>query len=114
MGMFQAATLVRGDCEFPAYLDRLVQAELDWFNSNLPIPAPFSRSYRTARKRYKSGTPHAVSWFLPDAQECISHGQTLVALLSDWTFPLTMRKTSRPGAVIYNDAWQIVAVPFRC
>lgn len=78
-----------------------------WFNSHLPVPDRLSRSRR------RGACPKAICWFKEDAAEPLLKVRELAALL-DWHGIRTRElRTGRPGYVVYEDAFQIAAVPFR-
>jgi hypothetical protein len=55
---------------------------------------------------------NGISWFKATAEEHISKIRELIALLENHGVRVEMIKTTRPGYVIYEDNFQIVAVPF--
>lgn len=107
LGVFMAARFIQESAETPGYVLDLLREHMDWFNINLERPTRFSKSNR----------PYAIEiaqcWFLPSAIEHIERARELAALLSEYTFPISMITTQRPGVIVYRDAVQIAAVPFR-
>jgi hypothetical protein len=84
-----------------------VQELLRWFNRNLPVPVRFARSRRpNACKR-------AISWFKPTASECLDRMQTLADVLHRHGCEVERLTTDRPGYVVYEDDYQVVAEVFR-
>ncbi len=53
-----------------------------------------------------------ISWFKDTAQTHIGKMREMVALLEHHDVSVRMIKTMRPGYVVYEDEFQIVAVPF--
>ncbi len=52
----------------------------------------------------------AISWFKGSAQEMISKFRDLISILEQHDYPVRMLKTERPGQILYEDEFQIVAV----
>jgi hypothetical protein len=73
--------------------------EIDWFNHNLPAPW--------------SVDPRAVFWFRPSAGAPLSRIWTVVRILEDNGEPVHVYRTRRPGIVVYEDQYQVAAVPWR-
>jgi hypothetical protein len=106
-GLFNAAHELRCAGELAEYELELVEELFRWFNRHLPIPCRFARSRKShAHKR-------AISWFKPTAQECIARMQVLASLLQEHGYPTQRLTTNRPGYVVYEDDYQVVAEVFR-
>lgn len=107
LGIFHASTIVCELEDTSQYAIDLILEQRKWFNKNLPRPHKFSRSRK----------PHALeialSWYRPSATEFIERSRVLANLLSDQIFPITMVKSLNPGVIVYEDDYQVVAVPFR-
>lgn len=80
---------------------------LCWFNRNLPIPGQFSRS----KKRDACGK--AVCWFKDSAALFIRRMRELAVMLEQHNICVEMLRTVKPGYIVYEDPYQIVAIPFR-
>jgi hypothetical protein len=80
---------------------------LNWFNRHLPFPDRFSRSGR----RHACGK--GICWFKDSAARYIRKVRELAAMLETHGLSVEMLRTSKPGYVVYEDPYQIVAVPFR-
>ena len=80
---------------------------LNWFNDHLPFPNRFSRSKR------RNACGKAVCWFKDGADRHISKVRELVTLLGRHDVRVEMLWTDRPGYVVYEDRYQVAAVPFR-
>jgi hypothetical protein len=74
-----------------------------WFNENLQKPTSFGRD--TLRL--------GICWFKTDASEHISRIWAMVRILERNGIYVKKIITSKPGYVIYEDEWQLVAEPFR-
>jgi hypothetical protein len=107
MGVFHAAdSLLAWECLDFADAE-LLRNLLAWFNRHLPIPRRFARS----RRPHSPGK--ALSWFRAEANAYVDRVRQLAALLSGHGLTTQMLRTKRPGFVVYEDAYQVVAIPFR-
>ena len=78
----------------------------EWLVENLKEPYQFSRS-----KKYHAKNV-ALSWFKDSAVEHIAKMRSLIAILDTHGLQVEMLRTSRPGYIIYEDEFQVVAEPF--
>ncbi len=76
---------------------------LSWFADNLEKPTSFGRG---ALRR-------GICWFKTGANEHISRIWQIVRILERNGIYVKKLKTERPGYVVYEDEWQLVAEPFR-
>lgn len=106
-GVFHAAYQLRDRGVLDSREDSQCDALLEWFNRNLPIPIRFTRS-----RRLKAPSK-AICWFKAKAGKFINRVQELVTLLERNGVPTEMLRTQRPGFVVYEDQYQVAAVPFR-
>lgn len=74
-----------------------------WFDQNLDKPASFGRG--------KSSL--GISWFKLAAADHIKQIWQMVRILERHGIYVQKIKTERPGYVVYEDEWQVVAEPFR-
>ena len=74
-----------------------------WFNENLEKPTSFGRD------KLRLG----ICWFKTDATEHISRIWQMVQILERNSIYVKKIRTDKPGYVIYEDDWQLVAEPFR-
>ncbi len=106
-GLFQAARRLRDS----HILERHDLQELDdlreWFGLYLRVPARFARSRRSGARS------EAICWFRPRARDHICRMRQMAAILARYDMPTVTVTTSRPGYIVYEDAHQIAAVPFR-
>jgi hypothetical protein len=78
-----------------------------WLESNLPIPARFARKRNMSHKH-----THGVSWIRVSAIEVLTHLHALADLVRLQGYVIEILQTERPGYVVYEDQWQVVAEPF--
>jgi hypothetical protein len=57
-------------------------------------------------------TNTGISWFRPEATQHVEKAFELCGVLQELGYPITVLKTTRPGFIVYEDAYQIVAEPF--
>ena len=74
---------------------------LDWLEDNLHVPEELKR---WANRR-------AVCWFKPGAREPIARIWQMKSLIEPYGYWITVRKTWEPGLIVYEDGWQVAAIP---
>ena len=84
-----------------------LKAIFAWFNKNLPPPAKMSRTRNANHKKKR-----ALSWFKDTAHLHLQYAREVVALMEAHDVVVEMISTDRPGYVVYEDEFQIVAEPF--
>jgi hypothetical protein len=102
-GIFQAAALAIEWGDIKGYdadeLNRLRQ----WFSGNLEAPTSFGRD------KLRRG----ICWFKPTAEEHISRIWEMAGILERNGIYIKKIRTEKPGYVVYEDDWQLVAEPFQ-
>ena len=81
---------------------------LAWFEDHLDEPEKFSRTKNDWHKDFTRG----ISWFKPTADQYIQRLWALKSHLEEWGYNIDVLKTTRPGRIVYEDEFQIVADPF--
>lgn len=88
----------------------LYQWELDahndaqnWFRDNLLVP--------DVQSKYEK--PFAISWFKSTASEHIKKMRQLTEILTAHEYDVEQLVTTRPGKIVYEDRFQIAAIPFK-
>ena len=76
---------------------------MGWLKMHLKSPTVLSEEW----------TWRAISWFKPEAIRPIEKIRRLNLILEEHGYLVEMLKTETPGKVIYEDGWQIAAIPFR-
>jgi hypothetical protein len=74
-----------------------------WFNENLEKPTSFGRDKLCL----------GICWFKTGSAEHISRIWEMVSILERNSIYVKKIRTDKPGYVIYEDEWQLVAEPFR-
>lgn len=108
LGVFHAARRLRDSSSLSQAEETLLLEIRDWFNINLKKPNRFT----SAKPPYDRKRQNGISWFKDSACVHIGKMHEMVALLKHHDVPVRMIKTARPGYVLYEDEFQIVAVPF--
>jgi hypothetical protein len=99
LGLFRALHLLEDEAVLSPRQSKRLNATLRWFNRHLPVPRGISQ--------------RSVCWFRADATELVDRLRDLVRTYKAHNFAVTVYSTSRPGRIVYEDAFQVAAVPFR-
>jgi hypothetical protein len=106
-GVFHAAAFVRGNPDTFDYDVKSLESIKNWFNCNLEAPTKFSRS----KKKYAEGI--SLSWFKNSAKEHIQRMYDIKSILEKYDILVEIINHDRPGTIIYQDEYQVSAIPFR-
>lgn len=77
-----------------------------WFNQNLEKPTQFSKS------RKKHAQFSGICWYKSSANIHINKMYELVQILKEHFIECDIIQTNKPGYIVYDDDYQIVAEPF--
>ncbi len=103
-GILRVAYELRDEVGVPSY-DRIALAEaLAWLGKHLPVPNRFGRT--------QSDRTRGVSWFKCTAREAITRVRDIARVLDESGHPVVQVETTRPGFIVYEDDFQVVAEPF--
>ena len=108
-GIFHVAYELRDAATTTSYDNDRLSELISWFKCNLSIPDRFSR-YNPKKDREKPR--RGISWFKDSATEHIAKTRELTAILEDYGYAIEQARTNRPGVIVYEDDFQIVAEPF--
>ena len=103
LGIFQEAGRLRDSEELTESDHDYLSEHLSWFNEHLTIPACLK----------EPGYHRAICWFHPRAQKPIFRIREVCALLEEYGIFIEQVESRFPGKIVYEDGWQIVAIPFR-
>ncbi len=106
-GFFSAAYALRRENRVTIHDAEKLNELLSWLDDHLDAPTRFARS------KNKHAHGKALSWFKPEAVDHIDKARDLLALLERHEIASEMLTTSKPGKVVYEDEWQIAAIPFK-
>jgi hypothetical protein len=108
-GPFGPAYEAAWDPRVPRVLQDAIWHEIDWFETNLPVPSPRKDAFCVkSRGRWY---PDGICWFVAEAREMIAHAFVLASLLRETGVPVRKVWADHAGTVLYRDRWQIVAKP---
>lgn len=102
-GIFQAATLALEWQTITGADAEEIEELKRWFNENLEKPASFGRGKNSL----------GICWFKTGAADHIARIFEMVRILERNGISVKKVKTDKPGYVVYEDEWQLVAEPFR-
>lgn len=102
-GLFQTAFICRDENLLPDYLLSPLMNEVDWFKENLPSPDEVHFDWR--------GRNVGICWFKSDAKSMIRRARRMVRICQAGDIWITQCRTTRPGHILYQDDFQIVAKP---
>lgn len=108
LGVFQAAFRLRNNGALSEKEEAAFEEIREWFNRNLKRPARFTSTKPPFYRKRQNG----ISWFKDSAQEHINKIREMAALLERHDVAVQMIKSTRPGYIVYEDDFQIVAAPF--
>ncbi len=103
LGVVHAASELQEANQLEEHEDQVIRDSFAWLNKNLPIP---TRVEAPGRRR-------AISWFKDDAEEPIAQMWSIVWILREHGVRVDVVKTSNPGRILYEDQWQVFALPLR-
>lgn len=107
MGIFEAVELLPRVGRLPDWDERRLDEISEWFGVHLPQPK------RVARSARPHGKHRALSWFKASAREHIAQARELASVLEGHDILTEMLQTDRPGYIVYEDEFQVLAEPFR-
>jgi len=99
LGIIASVRFLKERGQLPDYELEHVEEIFLWLDTHLPCP-PFTG---------KRWSRDATSWFKGSAQGMISKFRDLIAILEQYGHPVRMLRTERPGMILYEDEFQIVA-----
>ncbi len=102
-GVFMAVNELRDSNQLTPYHSEELERHLSWLKMHLKSPAILK----------EDKNERAISWFHPRAKEPIRRVRAMIEILREYDIVFDQITTKRPGYVIYEDGWQVVAKPFR-
>ena len=98
-GLFTEISYLKKKGLLEPYQVNFVNQTLDFFNTKLPCP-PFKK---------KSWPDSAISWFKDTATDYIDKMRDLKVILEENNCIVRVIITDKPGMILYEDEYQIVA-----
>jgi hypothetical protein len=105
-GIFQACRDLRDADHLDASTEAWADQIFEWFGAHLPRPERLAWSSRP------NAPERALSWFRSSAKDHVLRARELASLLETCGVQVEILRTTRPGYILYEDAWQVVAMPF--
>ena len=102
-GIITEARILEDEGNLYRHETLLLEESFAWLNEHLLCP-PFKQKFRSGE-----WTREAVCWFRAEAREPIGRLWDIVAVLREHGIPVRMVKTDRPGTIVYEDEYQVVA-----
>jgi hypothetical protein len=99
-GIIHAAWRLAEDHRFAPWAYELLREHIDWYNAHVPVP----RDIRLGR---------AICWFRPEAREAISRAWQIAELVEAIGVSVRVYRKQRPGTIVYEDAFQVTALPWQ-
>jgi hypothetical protein len=107
-GIFMSLKFLRDDYRLTTDEDVYkLKVLTGWFNDFLDKPAKFSNA------KNKNPESISLSWFKDSAKEHIQKMQELIEILERYDFVVDRLNTKNPGYIIYEDDYQVSAIPFK-
>src|SRR5260370_5102774 len=107
MGVFMAAETLRDSGQLDEADEARYDGILDWSTRRLRVPPCFFRSARSG------ADPNALCWFKTGAHPHIRKMRELLVFLERNSIATRLVRTTRPGYIVYEDDYQVAAIPFR-
>lgn len=101
LGIFQIAYRLRDADETRVHDANEIAKLLEWLKAHLHSPDELELE---ANKR-------AICWFKSAAHEPMKRIWHLKACVEAYGYWISVRKTWEPGLIIYEDGWQVAAIP---
>ncbi|MSP37607.1 MAG: hypothetical protein EXR70_03860 [Deltaproteobacteria bacterium] len=106
-GFLRGAEVIQKRGVLPDYEDERLEEIFKWFNKNLPVPARVSRKRNNSHKNHRG-----LAWFKDTAVDHIRLAREVVELMRLHGVVVETVTTDRPGFIVYEDDFQVVAEPF--
>lgn len=98
-GLFTELKYLLEEDVLQPYQQELVQEVFDYFNKELPIP-PYSGN---------KWSKDAIAWFKDDASPFIDRMRDLAFVVEEYGLQVRILLTDKPGMILYEDEFQVVA-----
>lgn len=105
-GLFQAGEVLVLSGEMDADDLKYLESLYAWFKVHLPVPTRFAVSSKPHAKA------QALSWFRDASSEHIGQMREYQRILEKYGLQVSMLRTQRPGYIVFEDQYQVVAYPF--
>jgi hypothetical protein len=106
-GLFQVAGRLAKAGTLSANEQQRLDGLRSWFGTHLPKPDGFTRTRNAAHKNTRG-----IAWFKDSANAHLRKMRDLVAFLEEHGIAVETIETDRPGYLVYEDDFQVIAEPF--
>ena len=103
IGIFQLAYELKYSSVTSEYDDRQIRRDLNWLEMHLDAPSVLDKEQHF----------RAICWFKDAAREPLKRIWSMKRILEEYGYWIDVVKSERPGNIIYEDGWQVVAKPRR-
>ena len=100
---------MRDDPNTETYHSEYLAEILTWFDHHLPRPTRFNRT--SSKARFHRATK-GISWLKAGAHQHIAKMREMAVVMGEYGHIVDQIETDRPGYIVYEDRYQIVAEPF--
>ena len=108
-GLFWTASELRDHPHTETYHSEKLAEILSWFDVHLKRPTRFNRT--NSKARFHRATK-GISWLKAEAHEHIAVMREMAVIMGEYGHIVDQLETDRPGYIVYEDRYQIVAEPF--
>ncbi|GAB2499512.1 hypothetical protein GCM10027084_11140 [Pseudoxanthomonas sangjuensis] len=106
-GLMSAAYDLLRAGDMPQAEEDELRRHVEWVETNVPVPARFARKRNVSHKQ-----THGISWVKADAVDLVSRFRAIAGIAERHGLVVELLQTDRPGYIVHEDAWQVVAEPF--
>jgi hypothetical protein len=106
-GIFHAAEFLRDHPSTLVEDEKKLWDLYEWFKKHLDVPKHFHAETKTYGWEGKS-----LSWFKDSAKEHIIRIREIIIILEKYDLVVERIGTKSPGRIVYEDEFQISAIPF--
>lgn len=112
LGIIRSASFYQDEGDISPQDEEELDELFGWFADFLIVPNRFSRSSKKRHSCYDRSTQKALSWFKDSAHLHIKKARDIAEILKRNNIQTEMFITKTPGYVVYDDEYQVAAVPF--
>jgi hypothetical protein len=106
-GLFQAAGRLSRAANLTTFEQTQLETIVQWFSKNLNKPTRFTRTRNASHKRTRG-----LAWFKDTASEHLRRIREATLVFEEQGIVVECIETDKPGYVVYEDEFQVVAEPF--
>lgn len=101
LGIFHIAYRVRDAHATRIHDSNEINRLIQWFRDHLHAPDALENPQNR----------RAICWFKETAHEPTNRIWAMVPILKDYGYWIDLRTTRNPGQIVYEDDWQVAAIP---